>query len=145
MRYKWIMSAVFVTANALFPVAAFADGELTFICVVSPGGTSTPTGCRSVLPGFSFSVEFTSGRGHFVGSAPNYFWQIASVQGPPPTISEGCNPYTYWCDLSLTTNATGDTVVDVQLTYLPWQYTGSARVRVPCTTIKPPNHPTTCS
>jgi hypothetical protein len=116
-------------------------------CAITPSGTVTPNGCKSVVPGFSFDAYFS-----LTSAPPASFqaeWSITAVHGDPPQVASGCGSTSSYCDLLLTTTASGDTQVSVSVNIYAMPahtlaLTGSALARVPCTTIKPPNHPTSC-
>lgn len=116
-------------------------------CTMNPFGLDTAQGCKSITPNFTFDAYFA------LGSAPpasfQAEWSITSNLGDAPLVGSGCTSTSSYCDLLLSTNASGPTkvTVGVNIYAMPAHTlvtTGQAVAIAPCTTIKPPNHPTSC-
>ncbi len=130
-----------------------------FTCTLTVGGAlvaensgwTTPVVCTSPVARFSYNAHFEYNE---VAAAPgphvpySHHWTVTSVAGPPIAEYIGCSEEDSQCDLVIDTTSNGNTVADVRLE-LRNEYNslmGAYFVRVvgPCTTVKPPDHPTLC-
>lgn len=143
-----------VVAAGLFTAAPARSSwppveTMTFLsCTITPGGTTQSNGsCASNTPAFNFDANFVLNA----ALPPSYRveWSITPVLGPAPQIGAGCTTSTTYCDLGLQSTSAGYTKVQVRAdVYEMPAHTlvssGQVTARVPCTTVKPGNHPTSC-